>query len=65
VVRLREHVEVGEGPLRVSEVDKPLLAAPGMDVNRADNDGDTPLQVWHDDDDDEIRALLLAAGATN
>lgn len=37
-----------------------LLAVPGIDVNKADEEGLTPLLVT---EDDEIRALLRAAGA--
>ena len=43
-----------------TEVVKALLAAPGIDVNQADKYGNTPLSVA---DNEEIRALLLAAGA--
>ena len=43
-----------------TEVVKALLAAPGIDVNKADEEGLTPLLVT---EDDEIRALLRAAGA--
>ena len=40
---------------------KLLLGAPGIDVNRSNRDGRTPLEMA---ENDEIRALLRAAGAT-
>ena len=43
-----------------TEVVKALLASPGIAVNQANKDGKTPLNVARNQ---EIRALLLAAGA--
>ena len=43
------------------EVVKLLLAAPGIDVNRANEDGETPLYVASHEGEPEVVELLLAA----
>ena len=40
-----------------------LLLDHGADANLADNDGNTPLDMWHKHKNEEMLALLQAAGA--